>query len=388
MGRKWVWVLLVAAVVAAGAITWRRAGPVTVDVVRPTRGPAVDAIYATGTVEPTVMLPIAPRVAGRLTALNVDEGASVRNGQVLARLDAADLESTVEELQARARFARDQLRRTEELVKRGVSAAIDLDRARSDADAADAALKRARAQRDFTALTAPADGTIIRRDGEIGQYIPVGQPVFYLACCAPLRVTAEVDEEDIPRVRIDQPVVLRADALPGRTFDGSVSEITPKGDPVARSYRVRIRVPAPEGLRVGMTVDANLVVSERRNALLVPTSAVRDGAVWLVVDGRAQRQPIRIGVAGAARTEVLDGLAPDATLVATPVDTLEDGRRVRVKTAVDASSTPGTPGAPGTPGTPSTPGAPNTATPAAAANGAPANPANPATPATPAAAAN
>lgn len=344
MRRKWVWVLLLVAIAVAGAIAWRRAGPVNVEVVQPTRGPAVDAIYATGTVEPTVMLPIAPRVAGRLAVLNVDEGASVKDGQVLARLDAADLESTVEELQARAAFARDQLRRTEELVKRGVAAAIDLDRARSEADAANAVVKRARAQRDFTALTSPANGTIIKRDGEIGQYIPVGQPVFFLACCAPLRVTAEVDEEDIPRVRIDQPVVLRADALPGRTLDGTVAEITPKGDPVARSYRVRIRVPNPEGLRVGMTVDANLVVSERQNALLVPTSAVRDGAVWVVVDGKVRKQAIQIGVAGAARTEVLSGLAADATLVAVPADTLTDGRRVRVKELVP--SAPALPTAP------------------------------------------
>lgn len=329
MRRKWVWFVLLVAVAVAGAVAWRRSGPVTVEVVQPTRGPAVDAIYATGTVEPTVMLPIAPRVAGRLTALNVDEGATVKQDQVLARLEAADLESTVDELEARARFARDQLRRTEELVKRGVAAAIDLDRARSEADAANASLKRARAQRDFTALTSPANGTIIRRDGEIGQYIPIGQPVFYLACCAPLRVTAEVDEEDIPRVHVDQPVVLRADALPGRTFDGAVAEVTPKGDPVARSYRVRIRVPNAEGLRVGMTVDANLVVSERQNALLVPTSAVTDGGVWTVADGRLRRQPIRVGVAGAARTEVLSGLADDALIVATPEDTFREGRRAR-----------------------------------------------------------
>jgi RND family efflux transporter MFP subunit len=331
-------VLLLAGIAAAGAIAWRRAGPVTVEVVRPTRGPAVDAIYATGTVEPTVMLPIAPRIAGRLATLNVDEGANVKAGQVLARLDATDLESTVDELAARARFAADQLRRTEELVKRGVAAAIDLDRARSEADAANASLRRARAQRDFAALIAPANGTIIRRDGEIGQYIPAGQPVFYLSCCAPLRVTAEVDEEDIPRVRIGQPVVLRADALPGRTYDGSVAEITPKGDPVARSYRVRIRVPEPDGLQVGMTMDANLVVSERQNALLVPTSAIRDAAVWTVVDGRLRRQPLRVGVSGPARTEVLSGLADDAIVVVAPDAKFTDGRRVRVKQSAAASA--------------------------------------------------
>jgi RND family efflux transporter MFP subunit len=330
---RWKWAIVAAVVVAAGlgALYWFRRGPVAVEVVAPTRGPAVDAIYATGTVEPTVMLPIAPRVAGRLVELNTDEGTKVRKGQVLARLDDADLVSSVAELEARARFAQDQLRRTQELVKRGVSAAIDLDRARSDADAADAQVRRARAQRDFTALRAPADGTIIRRDGEIGQFIPAGQAVFYLSCCAPLRVTAEVDEEDIPRVYVGQRAVLRADALPDATIEAVVADVTPKGDPVARSYRVRLKLPQPGALQVGMTVDANLIVAERANALLVPTTSLRDGAVWVVRDGRLAKQAVKIGVSGDARTEVLSGLDDRAQVVAQPAETLVEGRRARVE---------------------------------------------------------
>lgn len=342
---RWKWAVAVALLVVAGlgALYWRTRGPIPVEIVTPTRGPAVDAIYATGTVEPTVMLPIAPRVAGRLVALNTDEGAKVRKGQVLARLDDADLASSVVELEARARFAQDQLRRTQELVKRGVSAAIDLDRARADADAAQAQLKRARAQRDFTTLVAPADGTIIRRDGEIGQFIPAGQAVFFVSCCAPLRVTAEVDEEDIPRVHVGQRAVLRADALPDATIEATVADVTPKGDPVARSYRVRLRLPAPGELKVGMTVDANLIVAERANALLVPTTAVKDGAVWVVRDGRLARQPVKIGVAGDARSEILSGLGDDARLVANPGEDLVEGRRVHVKAskATAAAAEPG-----------------------------------------------
>jgi RND family efflux transporter MFP subunit len=291
----------------------------------------VEAIYATGTVEPTVMLPIAPRVAGNLVEIAVDEGSQVRKGQTLARLDDTDLANTVEELSARARFARLNLERIQALIDRKVLAKVDLDQARADLDAAEAVLRRATAQRGFMTLTAPADGLIIRRDGEIGQFIPVGQTVFYLSCCAPLRVTAEVDEEDIPRVRVGQKAVLRADALPDRVFDGEVSEITPKGDPVARSFRVRIRLADPAGLQVGMTVDANLVVVERQDALLVPSTALQDDNLWLVSEGRLHRQPVRIGVTGAVRTEIVEGLAPDARIVAVPVDTLREGAAARIR---------------------------------------------------------
>ncbi len=331
MRKGWIATLAVGLLIAAGGLLWWRTAPIAVAVVQPTRGPAVEAIYATGTVEPTVMLPIAPRVAGNLVEIAVDEGSQVREGQVLARLDDTDLANTVDELHARARLARLNLERVEALIDRKVLAKVDLDQARADLDAAEAVLRRATSQRGFMTLTAPADGLIIRRDGEIGQFIPVGQTVFYLSCCAPLRVTAEVDEEDIPRVRVGQKAVLRADALPDRVFDGEVGEITPKGDPVARSFRVRIRLADPTGLQVGMTVDANLVVVERQDALLVPSTAIEDGHLWLVSEGRLHRQPVRTGVTGAVRTEIVDGLAPDARIVAVPIDTLREGAAARIR---------------------------------------------------------
>jgi RND family efflux transporter MFP subunit len=331
MRKTWVWILGVIVVGAVAGLLWWREGPVAVSIVAPTRGPAIDAIYATGTVEPTVMLPIAPRVAGRMVELNADEGSQVRKGQVLARLDDADLASTVEELQARAGYAQSQYERIANLVRQGFMSKAELDRTRADLDAALAAVKRARSQRDYMALTAPADGLIIRRDGERGQFIPAGQAVFFLSCCAPLRVTAEVDEEDISRVHVGQKVVLRADALPGDVLDGQVAEVTPKGDPIARSYRVRIALADPSRVRVGMTVDANLIVAERANALLVPATAVQRNTVWAVIQGRAHRQPVRIGVTGAGRTEVVEGLSPDARIVDSPPPDLRDGRAVRAR---------------------------------------------------------
>ncbi len=335
---RWLSTLGLVALVAAGGFAWWQAAPVTVTLVTPTRGPAVEAIYATGTVEPTVMLPIAPRSGGKLVEVLTDEGRTVRKDQVLARLEDSDLNNTVEELDARVRLARLNLERRKELLGRNGIAKADLDQASADLEMAEATLRRARAQRDFLTLRAPADGEVIRRDGEVGQYIPAGQAVFYFSCCAPLRVTADVDEEDIPRVRVGQPVVLRADALPGEVFDGTVSGITPKGDPVARSFRVRIRLADPERLRIGMTVDANLIVSERKDALLIPTGAILDGAVWVLREGRLHRQTVQTSSSGAKLTEVLEGLPPDAQVVAAPTESLREGAPARGKTMPSANN--------------------------------------------------
>ncbi|WP_342116428.1 efflux RND transporter periplasmic adaptor subunit [Pseudoduganella sp. OTU4001] len=314
---------------AAGAVAWHFAGPLEVTVTPVRRGPAIDAIYAAGSVEPTVMLPLAPQAGGKLAARLVDEGALVRKGQLLARLDDSDLAGSVAEQGARADFARSQYARAKALAERGFVAAGEAQRAQSELAVAEAALRRLRALRGHSSVLAPADGTIIRRDGEVGQYIAPGQALFVLACCAPLRVTAEIDEEDISRVSVGQAVLLRADALPGQVFDGRVSEITPKGDPVARSYRVRIALAAPGDLRTGMTVDANLLVARHDNAMLLPPGAVRENAVWIVAGQRLERRAIVTGIRGPQQLEVLRGLDGSERVV-TPYDpALRAGRWVR-----------------------------------------------------------
>jgi len=314
---------------AVGFAAWRLLGPITVETTHPTRGPAVRAVYATGTVEPTVMLPIAPRSTSRLMELKVDEGDFVQKGQILARLEDQDLRKSVDELEARARFAKTQLDRAQTLLNRGLGTVLERDRARSEWQAAEAALARAQTLRSFMALTAPADGQILQRDGEVGQLIPAQQPVFYFSCCAPLRIEAAVDEEDILLVKPGQRVLIRAPALPDQTLEGEVAEITPKGNPVTRSYRVRINLMEETLLRIGMTAEVNIIVTLRKNALLVPATAVIEGHVWMVHNHRLHRQPVKAGIVGEAKTEILSGLAETDTLVARPMNALEEGQRVK-----------------------------------------------------------
>jgi RND family efflux transporter MFP subunit len=169
----------------------------------------------------------------------------------------------------------------------------------------------------------------LQRDGEIGQVIPANQPIFYFARRAPLRIEAEVDEEDILLVQTGQRVLIRAPALPDRVLDGRVAEITPKGNPVTRGYRVRIEFEGETPLRIGMTAETNIVVEQRDNALLVPATAVREGQVWIVRDGRLHRQPVRTGFSSETRTEILSGLSDNDALVVSPTTGLTEGRQAR-----------------------------------------------------------
>lgn len=302
-----------------------------VGVVHPVRGPAVRAVYATGTVEATVMMPIAPRTASRLMSLDVDEGSKVTKDQVLAKMEDDDLQHSIAELEAREELARKTYERNAALVKKNFVSKQTFDESKMALDVAIEAKNAASAKANYQKLLAPADGLIIKRDGEIGQMIGAGEPVFWLSCCAPLRISAEVDEEYITQVKAGQEVLIRADAFPGQVFKGKVQSITPKGDPISRSYRARIEFAESTPLQIGMTAETNIIISEEKNALLVPGGAVVQDKVWLVKDGKLTQQTVEVGAKGGNLTEIKNGVSEEDLVIQKPDKGLSEGKRIRTR---------------------------------------------------------
>jgi multidrug efflux system membrane fusion protein len=329
MAKRSIWIGAgVIAAIAAVFAVWQAVKLPSVAAAHPVRGPAVEAVYATGTVEPTVMTPIAPRIGARIAELEAFEGYDVKKGQVLARLENKDVQGNLDQLIAQEKFAHADYDRYARLVKGGIIAQATFDKAKSDWQAARAAVDAAKAQAGYMLLTSPGDCRVIQRDGEVGQFIPINQPVFWLSCAAPLRVSSQVDEEDISLVRIGQTVLIRADAFAGQIFHGKVLEITPKGDPVARSYRVRVSIPQDAPLRIGMTAETNIVVHENKNALLIPANAFADGKVWVVRDGRLAQIAVTTGAKGADQVEIRAGLTQNDLVATNPDANFKEGERV------------------------------------------------------------
>ena len=304
-------------------------GSDSIEVAHPTRGAAVLAVYATGTVEATVMMPIAPRISAKLAELNADEGSKVEKGQVLARLEDADLQSGLQQFRSQETLAKKTYDRKAILVKSGAVSKADYDSAKSEWESAKALLAKASTETNFMKLIAPDDGLIIKRDGEIGQLIPAQQPVFWMSCCAPLRISVEVNEEDIVQVKSGQEVLIRADAFPDQVFSGKVQSITPKGDPIARTYRVRVEFVGDVPLQIGMTAETNIIISKNDNALLVPSTAVSDHKLWLVKDNKLVQQEVKQGAKGLKSIEILSGVAENDLLVVQPTIKLKSGASVR-----------------------------------------------------------
>ncbi|MCX7931978.1 MAG: efflux RND transporter periplasmic adaptor subunit [Rhodovarius sp.] len=341
MLRRHILLALLVASLGGGAWLWWRA-PVRVSVAAVTRGPAIEAVYATGTVEPLHWARVGPAPRGRLTAVLVAEGERVSEGQVLARLDDRQARALAEEAEARARFAEEDLARTRALVARDIAARAQLERAERDARAARAAADAARQRLDEYVVRAPADGVVLRLDAEVGEVVDTTAALFWIGEPRPLRVTAEVDEEDIPRIAPGQRALLRADAFRGRVLEGQVAHITPKGDTTRKAFRVRLALPDDTPLMIGMTVEANIILREDPAALLLPSTALllepadpsrreRTGRVFVLQEGRLAAREVRLGVIGPRHAEVLAGLAEGELVVTDPRPALRAGQRARMR---------------------------------------------------------
>lgn len=331
MNKKIIFSAIFLLCFAAGALAPRFLMGQKVDTVLPHTGEAIEVIYATGTVEPTIMVPIAPKNAGHLTELAASEGQTVKKGEILAQLENTEQQAVITDLTVQLKFAEDDFNRKRQLYNAKSISRDIFEKAQSSLESLKAQLEKAEAQAAYTTLIAPADGLIIKRDGQIGELIGSGQPIFYISCCAPLRITAEVDEEDIPQVKKGQKVLIQTDAYPNTVFHGEITSITPKGDPVSRSYRVRLSFDDNEGrLMIGMTTETNIITKKSENALLIPISALsNDNRVIQVVNNIAKYQKVETGIQGTDTIEIVSGLSKESTVISKYDTNIKDGQKVR-----------------------------------------------------------
>ena len=328
-GRRW-WPAAIAGAVAVVVLFWWmvRATPVTV--VAPARGTAAEIVYATGAVEPVRWAKVASVVRDRIVDLCYCEGKMVAKGDIMVRLDDRQLRAQVEELKAREEWLKREHARVSELVKRNVATTQALERATSDLHQVQALISVQMEKLADYAIAAPMDGLVLRRDGEIGEIAEPGQILFRIGEPKPLQVVAEVNEEDIPRVAVGQKVLLRTDAFPDRPLPATVREVTPMGDPVAKTYRIRASLPDDTPLLVGMSVEANIVTREKEGALLVPVDALQGGEVFVVDGSRVRRRAVTVGIRGTRTVEIISGVTGGERVVAPVPPGLVDGRRVRI----------------------------------------------------------
>ncbi len=279
-------------------------------------------------------------VAGVVNSLPIAEGDTVHEGQVIAELDRRPLEdsrrqiaATAQQAAAERENARLNLQRMDQMFQRGIAAGKEVEDARTAVARAEAAVEQATAaldavglQLERTAVRSPISGQIVKRMVSVGEQVDgtAAQPIAEIANLDQVELAGQVPAEQISRVAIGQTAVVSSDALPDRSFDGTVIAIAPSVDAVTNAALARIRVAgAGRMFKVGMFALARLELVRHDNALVVPPSALvrgSNGAAVYVVNGDiAQRTPVRVGIEKSDGIEILSGVTEGQTVLTTAV---------------------------------------------------------------------
>ena len=286
--------------------------PMPVEVSVAIHDTVVDAVQATGQIEPVQSVQLQPEVQGRITDILVREGQEVAAGTPLFKVDDAELKAQVASAEAERQLAQQALQRTKQLLTQNASSASDLEQAEAKARAADASYDLLKTRLDRTVVRAPFAGIAGRRLVSIGTYVNAQTPLISLQTVNPQQATFQVPERYADRLRKGQLVSFQVAALPGKNFSGEVVFVDPVVELPGRTILIKARVPNPEHrLQAGMFLEARLATDIRPNAVVVPEDAILpvlgSTYVWVVKDGKADRRQVTIGVRTAGWAEIEGG---------------------------------------------------------------------------------
>lgn len=311
-----------------------------------------DSLLLTGTLRPQAQVQVVAEVGARLLRVVRDEGSRVSAGETLAVLDETDYRLSYERAKAALAVAEAnkahavaEKERADNLLKTGGITDKDHLSAQVGLQVAEASLAQTRAetaiaaqQHARTQIRAPFAGRVARRHADPGSMLAAGAPIFTLVDDAKLEFRAGVPSADYGKVRVGLPVEVSVDALPGRTFRGTVARITPLIEERTRSFEAVVQVPGEKELVGGLFARAVVRVGEVKDALVVPPSAlVRDGSdpaaaqAFLVQDGKAERKTVVVGVETPDAVQVKQGLKDGDLVVLDPPVALSSGAPVAVQ---------------------------------------------------------
>lgn len=325
-------------------VATNRSAPVpNVQIVHPKRGEIVRTLTLPGQVRPYQEATLYAKVAGYLKTIAVDRGDSVRAGDFIAELEVPELLVDEMKLKAEVELARIELQRVADAQKQAPDLVTPqtVDAARGKFEVARARLERNATLLGFAKMFAPFDGVVTKRWADPGAFIPAATgssaagngAVVTLSDFSRVRVEAAVPEPEVVHVRIGLPARVRADGLPGREFEGTITRFAYGLDETTKTMPVEIQIANPDlALRPGMMTRVQLTMERKTDAWLVPAEALvserNRSYVFAYRDGKAVRVPVRLGFDDGVAVEIVEGLQPGDAVVLGGKHAITDGQTV------------------------------------------------------------
>lgn len=298
--------------------------------------PFADPVEALGTLKARESIALTAKVTEIVSAIHFEDGQQVKQGELLAELSHAEEQALVAEGRARLAEAERQYERVESLAGQRSAAESLLDERRRDLDAARAQLAAVESRLADRLITAPFSGVLGLRNVSLGALVEPGDLIATLDDTSTLRLDFTVPSLFLADLRPGLAIRARAGEFPDQVFEGSVSALDSRVDPVTRSIQVRALIPNADGrLKPGLLMTVELLRNPRQ-ALVVPESALlaqgRDQFVIRVGEGEvAERVPVRIGTRRPGEAEVLEGLSPGDRIVTHGGDKVRPGQALNVR---------------------------------------------------------
>lgn len=312
-----------------------------------------------GSLAPLSSATIKSKVSGVVEATTVQEGMAVSAGQVLARIDQADLrarlqqqQAALDEAQARLSLASKNENNSQALLKQKFISQTAYDATQNSVDLARANVKSAAALVEIARIAlndgvirAPISGVVSKRHVQAGEKLAPDMPVFSIVNLSELTLEAQVPAAEIPRVKIGQEVKFKVDGFQGREFSGKVARINPATEAGSRAMLVYIAVRNEDSaLRAGMFAKGSIVTDRSAVSPIIPLTALRgnqnEPVVYQIVAGKVVAQPVKLGLRNddEGLVEVRDGLQAGASVIVAKLEAVKPGTPVKLPAAAPDSS--------------------------------------------------
>ena len=296
---------------------------------------AIAASYAgTAPLEARADAQVVAKTSGVALQVMVEEGQRVRAGQVLVRLDAdrprlQEAQSAAQVSKLEANYARSL-----KLSEQSLISAYDIDQLKYDLQNARAANRLAQLELSYTEVRAPISGVIASRSIKTGNFVQINTPIFRIIDADRLEATLNVPERELATMHAGLPVSLQVDALPGKTFTGSIDRVSPVVDSGSGTFRVVCAFDNAGVLQPGMFGRVRVDYASRADALALPRAALLEDeakpAVFVVRGGKAVRATLVLGYTEGEWAEVRGGLKQGDQVVVAGKSAVRDGSVVQV----------------------------------------------------------
>jgi len=347
----WPWIGIIVVLIgckpSGGNAPKKEPPPISVKMVQAKRGEIARNISLPANIIANQQAALYAKVSGYLKTIKVDKGDAVKEGDVLAEIEAPELAADQAKYQADLEVTQLDFKRISDAQQKAPDLVVtqSVDAAKAKYLAAKAGLERAETLLGFCKIAAPFSGVITARNVDPGAFIPAATSanasqtpaIVTVMDFSIVRVQVSVPEPEVPLVRKELPVKITVDELPGQSFNGTVTRFSQSLDE-SKTMLVEIDLPNPKTrLLPGMYANARLAMEKKSDALLLPVDAVlmekAGNSVFIVEQNKAKKIPVKTGFNDGTNVEIVDGVKAEQSVILIGRQTLAGGQPVQISEA-------------------------------------------------------